>query len=293
MGGRIWVTSEPGKGSEFHFTVPLRVEQPAAPVEPPAELVGRRVVLVSHDPVGAPVYRELLEQLGLDVQIVPRLDAASVLQASGSAACLLDRPVGEAAVHVDTDPCPLIQLGYLNDISDDTQPHVLKPITIDDLRQCLLQVLAPEACQPDAVPSESSQPATTANGIKVLLADDSPVNQEVAMGLLEYKGYQVQVANNGLEAVEAVRRERFAVVLMDLEMPQMDGFEATAAIREHEAALAYRTPILAMTAHATVETQQRCQAAGMNGYISKPVNPDRLFAAVAEAVTQPAASEKA
>jgi len=124
--------------------------------------------------------------------------------------------------------------------------------------------------------------------IKVLLADDSPVNQEVALGLLEYKGYEVRIANNGREVIAAIHDEPFALVLMDLEMPEIDGFEATAAIRAYEAEIGRSIPIIAMTAHATHATQQRCREAGMIGHISKPVDPQKLFQAIEEALARQA-----
>jgi len=116
--------------------------------------------------------------------------------------------------------------------------------------------------------------------LHVLLAEDGPVNQEVAVGLLELKGHRVEVANNGREALEALKRQTFDVVLMDVEMPEMDGLEATAAIRRQERATGGHVPILAMTAHAMKGFQERCTEAGMDGYVSKPVRSAELFGAL-------------
>jgi CheY-like chemotaxis protein len=118
------------------------------------------------------------------------------------------------------------------------------------------------------------------NRLHVLLAEDNMVNQTLAMRLLEKRGYRVTLARNGREALEAFERELFDVVLMDVQMPEMDGFEATAAIREKETASDSHIPIIAMTAHALKGDQDRCLAAGMDGYISKPIRTSELFAVI-------------
>ncbi|MDY0169159.1 MAG: ATP-binding protein [Thermoguttaceae bacterium] len=112
---------------------------------------------------------------------------------------------------------------------------------------------------------------------RVLLAEDDPVNQEVAVGLLELQGHRVEVASNGREAVDVFRREAFDVVLMDVEMPEMDGFAATAAIREVEEGGGTHTPIVAMTAHTQQSLRHRCLSAGMDDYVSKPIQPQEFF----------------
>jgi len=117
---------------------------------------------------------------------------------------------------------------------------------------------------------------------KILLAEDNIVNQRVAVGLLTRRGHSVTVANNGREALEMVARERFDLVLMDVQMPEIGGLEATAVIRAREATEGGHTRIIAMTAHAMTGDRDRCIAAGMDGYLSKPVNPKLLFDVVEE-----------
>ena len=119
-------------------------------------------------------------------------------------------------------------------------------------------------------------------GRRVLVVEDNLVNQRVAVGLLTKRGHQVSLAANGHRAVEALAREEFDLVLMDVQMPEMDGFEATAAIRQHEQVIGRRVRIVAMTAHAMTGDRQRCLAAGMDGYLSKPIDPALLFATVEE-----------
>jgi CheY-like chemotaxis protein len=115
---------------------------------------------------------------------------------------------------------------------------------------------------------------------RVLLAEDNAVNQLVAVGLLTRRGHNVTVVANGREAVDALAHDRFDLVLMDLQMPVMGGLDATAAIRAQELGSGRRTPVIAMTAHAMRGDRERCLAADMDGYLSKPINKDALYLAV-------------
>jgi CheY-like chemotaxis protein len=119
-----------------------------------------------------------------------------------------------------------------------------------------------------------------------LLAEDGLINQEVAVGLLEMRGHQVEVVNHGREAVEATARGGFDVVLMDVEMPVMDGLAATAAIREREEESGGRIPIVAMTAHAIKGFREECLRAGMDDYVSKPIQPEELFRVLEDAASR-------
>ena len=119
--------------------------------------------------------------------------------------------------------------------------------------------------------------------LNILLAEDGFVNQEVAVGLLEMHGHHIEIANNGREALEALERQAFDLVLMDLEMPEMDGIEAAAAIRAKESLSGGHIPIVAMTAHAVTGFRERCLEAGMDDYITKPIKPDELFRVVENA----------
>ena len=116
--------------------------------------------------------------------------------------------------------------------------------------------------------------------MRILLAEDNAINQTLAVRLLEKRGYSVTVAPDGQACVEAFQTGGFDLVLMDIQMPRMDGFQATAAIREREKLTGRRIPIVAMTAHALVGDQERCLASGMDGYVSKPIRTSELFATI-------------
>jgi CheY-like chemotaxis protein len=149
------------------------------------------------------------------------------------------------------------------------------PVSENELRTAILQTLGTAHHQPrhadEHVPGEEIRP------LRILLAEDCLVNREVAIGLLELRGHQVVPVSSGREAVDALQTAAFDVLLMDVEMPEMDGIEATRLIRATERASHRRTPIIAMTAHAVSGFQDACLQAGMDGYISKPVDPQTLY----------------
>jgi PAS domain S-box-containing protein len=130
--------------------------------------------------------------------------------------------------------------------------------------------------------ASATPPPSAARGARILIAEDNIVNQRVAAGLLTRRGHHVTVVGNGREALEALQRDAFELVLMDVQMPDMDGFEATAAIRERERTTGQHIRIIAMTAHAMKGDKERCLAAGMDGYLSKPIDQGSLYAAVEE-----------
>ena len=157
--------------------------------------------------------------------------------------------------------------------------YLVKPITQSDLQEAILAALG-EKVPPAEVPASYEAPAQPTKALRILLAEDNPVNQELAVRLLQKRGHTVVVCNSGRQAVEkmeAAEFQGFDVVLMDVQMPELNGWEATAAIRSREAAYGVHTPIIAMTAHALKGDQERCLAAGMDGYVSKPIRTDSLF----------------
>ena len=159
--------------------------------------------------------------------------------------------------------------------------YLVKPLMPGDLLDAVPEALAARESSGEAA---VTQPASEGPvpGLSVLLAEDNPINQRVARGLLAKRGHRVTVASTGLEAVEASGRESFDVVLMDVQMPTMDGLQAAATIRHRERSTGGRLPIIAMTAHAMKGDRERCLEAGMDGYVTKPIRPGELFEAIAE-----------
>jgi CheY-like chemotaxis protein/HPt (histidine-containing phosphotransfer) domain-containing protein len=160
--------------------------------------------------------------------------------------------------------------------------YLTKPIKQAELYRSILAALGNPAAAPPAAPSPPTRPGRT---LRFLLAEDNPVNQKLAARLLEKQGHSVAIVGNGVEAVQAVERQLFDLVLMDVQMPEMDGFEATAAIRERERGTGRRLPIVAMTAYAMKGDRERCLAAGMDGYVSKPIQPRELWQAIEQLVS--------
>jgi len=155
--------------------------------------------------------------------------------------------------------------------------YLTKPVGQDELMQAILNALPgrPRPEIPAAVVTRHSL-REKSHQLRILLAEDNAVNQKLAVRLLEKRGHTVAVAGNGKEAVAALQAETFDLVLMDVQMPEMDGFQATAAIRELEKASGNHLPVIAMTAHAMVGDRERCLAAGMDDYLTKPIRLEEL-----------------
>jgi CheY-like chemotaxis protein len=162
--------------------------------------------------------------------------------------------------------------------------HVLKPAKAQELYGALCQVVAGaaqgavRASRPDALPGSGL--AVDTLHLRILLAEDNAINQRVAQRVLEKAGHSVVVAGDGRQAVEEFSRQHFDLILMDVQMPEMDGFEATAAIREREGLSAKRTPIIALTAHAMSGDRERCLASGMDGYVHKPIDTLEMLSTI-------------
>jgi CheY-like chemotaxis protein len=153
----------------------------------------------------------------------------------------------------------------------------MKPVKQSELFDAIAISMGMGTTEKGSEESSSSEPTVTLPPLRVLLAEDSLVNQRLAVGLLEKHGHSVTVANNGKETVECFAQEPFDVILMDVEMPEMDGFEATAVIRVKEKHSGGRVPIIAMTAHAMKGDRERCLEAGMDGYVSKPIRVQQVL----------------
>jgi CheY-like chemotaxis protein len=305
MRGQLWVESEIGKGSAFHFTAPFHLPVEAAgPArqELAADQHGLRVLVVDDNATNRRILEELLTGWRLRPVLAdggpPAL--AALKDALGAAEpfglVLLDAHMPEVdgftlARRIRSTPeltgTPLLMLtsaGHPEEIARCRElgiaVHLMKPVKPSELLDGIVRTLGGTAVRAPAC----AAPAAPLDGrcrLRVLLAEDNPVNQKLAVRLLENQGHTVVVAENGAQALAALEGDPFDLVLMDLQMPEMDGFEATAFIRRKEQGTGRHLPIIAMTAHALKGDRERCLAAGMDDYVSKPIQPETLFEAIA------------
>ncbi len=304
MGGDLTVASEVGRGSEFSFTLPFPIEAaaPQALIHGGAvHLGGRRLLIVDDNETNRRILRDMLGAEGAAVQESPRADAG--LEALRRAArdgapydlAILDAQMPErdgfqlaAAVRADSEllDTRLLILTSAGQRGDGErcrqlgiQAYLTKPIARADLIEAVGAVLAgaaPGGGVADLITRHSI--AESRHTLRILLAEDNPVNQQVATAMLVKRGHQVDVVGDGRAAVEAVAARGYDVVLMDIQMPELDGFGATERIR---ALPQGRTlPIIALTAHALSGERERCLAHGMSGYLAKPFKAHDLFTAV-------------
>ena len=301
MGGNLEVASEVGRGSEFFFTLELPVEEPSdALATARASLGGTRVLVVDDNESNRRILRDILASEGVAVSeatsAAAGLEALRRAVAAGAPyhltildAQMPDQNGFELAGVVRADPAlsesRLLILTSAGQRGDGErcrtlgiQGYLTKPVSRADLVEALRVVLAdpPPGGAGDLITRHTI--AESRRALHVLLAEDNSVNQQVAVAMLVKRGHTVDAVSNGREAVEAVRARPYDVVLMDIQMPEMDGFEATAAIRGLAGGASL--PIIALTAHALSGERDNCLARGMTGYLAKPFKAHELFALV-------------
>ncbi len=311
MGGQIWVESEYQRGSAFAFMVPAEVAASREDTLVPdcAGLRGIPVLVVDDNatnrrllaewlslwgmwpmvaesgPVALKILEALVEPIPLvltDVQM-PEMDGFELIQYIKS--------------HMRSATIVMLTAGsYPGDVERSrelgAEAYLIKPLRQSDLLHTIRRVLkahAPEAGVINAWRDSVRRPERIlppASSLRCLVAEDNANNQQIALGLLAKQGHSVVVVGDGQEAVEALDRESFDLVLMDIQMPRMDGFEATERIRSRERSTRTRTPIIAMTAHAMTVDRDKCLAAGMDAYVSKPIRRAELAQTIASVVTK-------
>jgi two-component system, sensor histidine kinase and response regulator len=302
MGGKIWVESEPGRGSTFHFTTHLHLQKTSSRKYAPlgAEALRGLPVLVVDDNA---TNRRVLQEMLLAWQMNPELtergpEALAILERSATkgtpfSLILLDAQMPDMDGFTVVERIKqnarlsksvvimLTSAGFRGDAARcrelGIQAYLTKPIKRSDLLEAIKVVLGSQTG------AEASPPLVTVHSLResrgrlrILLAEDNRVNQVLAVRLLEKRGHEVTVAGNGEEALEALDGQAFDLVLMDVQMPEMDGLQATAAIRKGEMNTGKHIPIIAMTAHAMAGDKERCLGAGMDDYLTKPIRPEQL-----------------
>jgi two-component system sensor histidine kinase/response regulator len=299
MGGRIWIESEAGHGSTFHFTVRFGLAGesiPSAPGLQGGRLPDRRTLIVDDNATNRRILEENLKGWGmspesaasgpealaairlasdegnpyclllLDVNM-PEMDGFEVVerirqrQESASATIMM---LTSSDLHTEVERCRDLQVAR----------HLTKPISRPDLHEAISRALGVRAADSPAELAVKPQ-APVGKGVRVLLAEDNVVNQRLAVHLLESRGYRVVVASTGRQAISAWETQDFDAILLDVQMPEMDGLEAAAEIRRRETD--EHVPIIALTANAMKEDREMCLRAGMDDYLAKPIHSKQLF----------------
>ncbi len=308
MGGEIWVNSEPGKGSEFHFTIRVGVGNTAgsqSPVGlPEGMLHGASVLVVDDNQTNRRILDRLLTRWGMRVVCVesgqralvelysaresgnpyrliltdmhmPNMDgfglAEQIRNTPGLAAATI-MMLSSAGRRGDMARCQELGLSA----------SLTKPVRQNELRDAIVRALDRRRTQVNEAgalaPVVERRAVAPGAALDILLAEDNAVNQRLATRMLEKRGHRVKVVGNGREAVDLLEHSSYDLVLMDVQMPLLDGIEATTLVREREKATGIHQPIVALTAYAVKGDQDRCLAAGMDGYLAKPIRPEELDA---------------
>ena len=301
MGGTMWVESEFGKGSTFHIALTANeAEVPERITEGDGlpQLRAKRILVVDDNATNREIVIRQTRSWGMEpVAVEGPLEALALLdEGKHFDVAVLDLMMPdmdgialarEIRLRRDERELPLLlltSLGRLRELrgAEEFAAQLPKPLKASQLYNALLTVLAEGVQAPTAVAPAADHGRPAASPLRILLAEDNAVNQKVALALLDRLGYHADVAWNGREALEALERQRYDVVLMDVQMPELDGLDATRRICERWPS-EVRPRVIAMTANAMLEDREACFAAGMDDYVAKPIRPDALAQALRNA----------
>jgi CheY-like chemotaxis protein len=313
MQGHIWVESVEKQGSTFHFTLPLQiVPQPVVPrpMADASSLRGIAVLVVDDNTTNRRILEHTLasweievtcagggaeallllhqrHQAGRPVRLVltdinmPKMDGFMLAEEIRRDPALADTWIIALTSGIRADDVERCERTGI-------AAHLMKPVKQAELQSTLLSVLGSAGAAPRTVrtPGLTEAPADQERRLRILLVEDGLVNRKLAVGLLERRGHVVSVAEDGQLALACLDHETFDVILMDVQMPVMDGLEATREIRQRERLTGAHTPIIAMTAHALKGDRERCLEAGMDGYLAKPVRAKDLYETIEAVLAQ-------
>jgi two-component system, sensor histidine kinase and response regulator len=310
LGGRLWLESAPGVGSTFHFTARFGLPAKTADGpddEPWKELHDLQVLIVDDNATHRDILSEIMHSWGIASTAVANADAALAAMRAAVAAqrpfqlVLADAAMPEhdgfwLAEQIEADAAlratTIMMLSALRRPDDSErcrrlgiQAYLAKPIKPSELLDAMMAALGPLVEGEEASTADLAQAVVPQPAFNVLLAEDSPVNQRVAMAMLEKEGHRVTVASNGRQAIAMFKTQPFDLVLMDVQMPEMDGLETTRSIREYERTAGGHVPIVALTAHAMKGDRNRCLSAGMDAYVTKPIRSKELMRVIGSVTT--------